>query len=154
MKFYPMIILFVLIILFVYVAFLLFHIPTVHMLCSDQYYVTNNEGKTVDVDVYINRKTVNGEDTKELILHFAKATYPKYLTIAVYQELIGVPDNYNKIKIKNRSLSLPRESLIFTPINVGIEQLINTYNISDSVIVFETFGDLKLYGDEIFITKK
>jgi hypothetical protein len=108
----------------------------------------------IDADIYFINKTVDFKDTKELIVHFKSIKNPKYLTIAIPAKLIGLPENSNKMEIIDNKLHVPEESLIFTPISEGAFSNLDYSYVSDSVIYFSSFSELKQFGKKITIRKK
>lgn len=127
--------------------------------CNDRILDASSEYELVakepiDADIFINYKTVDLKDTKELIVYFKDIKNPKYLTIAIPAKLIGLPENSNKMEIKDGRLYIPQESLIFSPISEGAFFNLDYSYVSDSVIYFSSFSDLKQFGDRITIRKK
>lgn len=116
-------------------------------------YVIYGDDLPIKSKVFINNKTINGEQTTELIIHFEELKNSKFLTIAVAQKLIGYPENRDKMIVSDSKLRLPKSSMLFTPINYGVDLLITDFSISDSLIMFNTFNDLERYGKRITIKK-
>ena len=121
---------------------------------DDSYQILNENQEIIECQVYVNKKTVKGEAIKELIFYFPKLVHTKFITVAIPPKLIGIPDGASQIKVFKNYLYLPQESMIFMPVNEGIEKVITSYFVSDSLIHFNTFGNLKSLGGRIYISKK
>jgi len=123
------------------------------LMAAFEYKVFNEKGLLLDAQVFMNKKTITGENTKELFVYFNTSPKPFVVVIALPPKLIGMPERYNTMKIDKKNLYVKEESLRFTPINVGIEKLINKYSIEDELIDFKTFGRLSPLGKKIIIKK-
>jgi hypothetical protein len=123
------------------------------LMSAFEYKVFNEKGTLIDAQVFANKKTITGENTKELFVYFKIKPKPFVIVIALDQKLIGIPERYYTMKIDKKNLYIKKESLRFTPINVGIEKLINKYSIEDELIDFETFDRLRTLGKRITIKK-
>jgi hypothetical protein len=120
---------------------------------SGEYKVLNEIGTTLDAQVFINQKTRMGEPTKELFIYFKDTPNRFVVVVAIPPKLIGIPERYNTMKLEKDILYIQKESLQFTPVNVGIEKMIDKYTISDTLITFETFRCLSVLGKKIIIKK-
>jgi hypothetical protein len=125
---------------------------SLHSLHSTEEYEVFGDSK-IKAQIFENRKTIDGNETKQLIVNFKDINFPKFITIAIPPKLIGLPENLGRIKIINNKLIISEESLKFTPINDGPFLQIESTIVSDSIIVFSSFGDLKKYGKKIIIRK-
>lgn len=115
--------------------------------------IKNENGKEIDAQIYKNYRTVDNEKTIEFILYFSKSNEPTFLTIAIPPKLIGLNDHGNGIIKISNLIFLPNKSKMFMPINEGVNKMINNSIITDSLISFTTFHDLKKFGSKIIITK-
>lgn len=120
---------------------------------TTEYKVFDENNKAINAQIFLNDKTVKGEQTKELILYFPEMPRQHFLTVAIPPKLIGIPDNAGEIKVYFNKLYLPNESKIFMPINEGVEKILDTYFVSDTLIYFNTFDDFKKYGGKIIVKK-
>lgn len=120
---------------------------------TTEYKVFDENNKPINAKIFLNNRTVKGEKTKELILYFPEVPKPHFLTVAIPPKLIGIPDNAGEIKLYFNKLYLPDESKIFMPINEGVEKILDTYFISDTLIYFNTFDDFRRYGNKIVVKK-
>lgn len=120
---------------------------------TKEYAVFNESNQPINARLFINHHTITGEKTMEILIVFQIKLEPIVLTIAVDQKLIGVPDFYKAMVVKNNMLHIRKESLMFTPMNVGIERKISNYKFTEDVIMFNTFGSLTTIGKAIIIKK-
>lgn len=120
---------------------------------TESYQIFNEKGRALDATIFLNKKMISGEATKELIVYFKTLPKPYVLVIAIPPKLIGIPERYNTMKISKDVLSLRKESLMFTPINVGIEKMIDNWSIEDDLITFDTFERISSLGKRIVIRK-
>ena len=120
---------------------------------TKSYQIFNEKGRALDAIIFINKKMISGEATKELIVYFNTLPKPYVLLIAIPPKLIGIPERYDTMKISGNVLSLRKESLRFTPVNVGIEKMIGNWSIEDDLITFDTFESISSFGKRIVIRK-
>lgn len=123
----------------------------IELRASNNYKVFNETGKALDALVFINWRTISGENTKELMVYFKTKPKPFVITVAVPAKLIGIPEHAQRMTLSEKKLALPERSLVFTPINVGIDKMINRSSIEEDLVRFDAFGILADLGKEIVI---
>ncbi|WP_304064876.1 hypothetical protein [Pedobacter glucosidilyticus] len=118
------------------------------------YIVYNEKGEKLNAYIFFNYQTIDGKNTSELFIYFDIKPSFFVLVIALPPKLIGIPELYKTMKIDSLgNLNINRKSLMFTPINIGIEKMIDKYFISEKYIYFDTFGNLKKVGNKVYIKK-
>ncbi len=110
--------------------------------------------KRINAQFYENKKTINGDYTNQLIIFFPENKFPKYITIVLEHNLVGMPEKENGIKIINNKMNISDESLMIMPISEGPNKLTNVLPNNAGVISFVAFGDLLKYGEKITIQSK
>ncbi|WP_207534484.1 hypothetical protein [Desertivirga arenae] len=128
-------------------------VPYYKRLPKANYSVVNEAGEKLDALVFQNDKTIKQEKAKELFVYFKTDPKPIVIVIAIPPRLIGIPERSSTMKIVKDQLLILRESLVFTPVNVGIEKMLNEYTIADDLISFDAFAELKSFGRKIFVKK-
>jgi hypothetical protein len=118
---------------------------------SNNYKVFNERGKAMDALVFINWSTNSGENTKELIVYFKTKPKPFVITVSIPAKLIGIPEHSQRMTLSEEKFSLPERSLVFTPINVGIDKMIDRSSVEEDLMRFDAFGILADVGKEIII---
>jgi hypothetical protein len=112
------------------------------------------KGKKLNASIFFNNRTIDGKNTSELFIYFDIKPSFFVLVIALPPKLIGIPELYKTMKIDSLgNLNINRKSLMFTPINIGIEKMIDKYFISEKYIYLDTFGNLKKVGNKVYIKK-
>ena len=113
--------------------------------------VYNENNILLNATIYKNYSTINYNRTVEYIVYFTEITNGGLITIAVPPKIIGIPEKPQKITLFDKFIYVPDESKIFTPITEGVYKSINKYTITNSLITFDAFGDLKTLGKQIKI---
>lgn len=120
---------------------------------ADDYSISDDKGKALDAKVFLNHLTITGKKTRELIVYFNLDSEHYVVTIALDAKLIGIPEQFHTMKGKGKFLVLKKASLIFTPVNNGIEKMIKNFHIDEEVISFDAFDKLFPFAQKIIIHK-
>ncbi|MCR9064906.1 MAG: hypothetical protein NXI00_13120 [Cytophagales bacterium] len=121
---------------------------------SNDYSVFNEEMKSIPASVFVNNLTVDNKEMKELIIYFKNVKTPKFITVAIDQNLIGSPASERGIHVVGETMIIKNESKMFVTLNEVPNTVIENYFVSDTMTRFNTFEGLKIYGQTIQIIKK
>lgn len=119
---------------------------------SNNYYITNENGKQIDASIYIR---VNNEN-EELILFFEDVEIENAIIIVPKLELIGLLEGgkkkFTKIDFIHSLLQKSQRASNYTIINNLINNdLIEFYNFTEREIEFNTFWEFDRFGKRIIV---
>jgi hypothetical protein len=124
-----------------------------NILTINKTYIVYNEKKQIlDANVFINNKTIQSKYTKQIIINF-KNSKTKFISIIVDNKLIGMPEIASSIEIVGSEMIFPNEAKMTVPISEGPNKLLSDFFVSDSLVYFNTFDDLKKFGSTIILKK-
>lgn len=121
---------------------------------NEDWVIINEKRKLIRAKVFKREFDLDNEPVDELIISFPECSIGSFLSINIDAQIIGIPLLSKKIKSHPMSLLMPTESKRVLPISEGEKQFITDFTITEDRIEFNTFRELKKYGNKIIMKKQ
>lgn len=125
-------------------------------LVTNDYLVLDDKGDEIKCYVYLNKKyALKDNNSADLILFFYETEPKTRIHINLKDKLIGLPEYGQKnYKYNNEKISLFNKNFFYNDGSLYhpfFKDIDIHYEFGDNYVKFETFGNLKRYGNLILI---
>ncbi len=104
--------------------------------------------------VYFSTIGIDQEPARVLYLPFEQCSNIVCIAIDIEGEVIGVPEKRNEIQVFEKMMLIPETSRRIIPLTFGEHQRIFNYSFDENEIQFNTFGQLKVYGESVRLIRQ